>query len=218
MRKRISILSILLLFLLAGCSQLSQEEETTLPEGIQSPLQNEQSEDEMQVILQQLVNNNSFVRQIFMVSSLSMDEKAPVAGTENSFYVNDSRFTTYAALTQFLNDTYVDITASELLHMHPANADKPLYFDQDGRLCVNKNLVQNGPAETGWSGYTIKLERSTAASCHFQVLLPNYQTVTAATGETQAKQTAYIAMTAVRDSGDSKWKLERVYSLEDVTV
>lgn len=184
------------LLLFSGCGLLSGGEDEAPVTIAPAP-----SADEMQAVLQPLVERNFVLyAQVFVADTLQYDENRPVDGVVDAYAVNSNLFSSYAQLDAYVRSTYEALSADELLLNVMDGQQYPLYFEQDGQLCIN-TAAAFSPVQLQYNTtvFSIRVQTTTTLSCAFTV------TVQALADGREMK----IPMTAINTDG--VWLLEGMF-------
>ncbi len=115
--------------------------------------------------LDQLFEENLYcVRKLFVLGTLPYADD-PVQG-EHIYPVISDRFSTYAALEDYLHTVYTDAEVARLLDVD----GEPIYTEVDGKLCVDTHRIGGKPYTVDWDGHTIEITARDERGCSFVVI------------------------------------------------
>ncbi len=104
------------------------------------------------------------VRKLFVLGTLPYADD-PVQG-EHIYPVISDRFSTYAALENYLHTVYTDAEVARLL-----DADgEPIYTEVDGKLCVDTHRIGGKAYAVDWDGHSIEITARDENGCTFVVI------------------------------------------------
>lgn len=117
-----------------------------------------------------LIDKNADCYFLFYVSPLEID-----GGTDSDGYskAQTSFFASYSELCDFVNTTYVQEKADELLN-YPS-AETPLYIERNGSLYVNSDTVKLVDYDIIWDDtYTIEFLTNSTTECTFSLTTTDF--------------------------------------------
>lgn len=104
------------------------------------------------------------VRKLFVLGTLPYADD-PVQG-EHVYPVISDRFSSYAALEEYLHTVYIDTEVARLLDVD----GEPIYMEIDGKLCVDTHRIGGKAYAVDWDGHTIEITEITEKGCSFTVI------------------------------------------------